>query len=162
MIGSPGCWGEWRNGRRAGFRCQCPSGRGGSSPPSPTIEIGYRLPRPLVGVFLLCSGRTVAVDPADDVGHLFDVLPGQPYRRDLSILQGRCAHLAGCDVDEAVLENPHVDHAGLRPGSPVPRPHIVTHAPMWSRIFLSKGWISTRAEIRHWLEHHADMRSTQL
>jgi hypothetical protein len=28
--------GEWRNGRRAGFRCQCPSGRGGSSPPSPT------------------------------------------------------------------------------------------------------------------------------
>ena len=31
--------GEWRNGRRAGFRCQCPSGRGGSSPPSPTAKI---------------------------------------------------------------------------------------------------------------------------
>ena len=30
--------GEWRNGRRAGFRCQCPSGRGGSSPPSPTVS----------------------------------------------------------------------------------------------------------------------------
>lgn len=30
--------GEWRNGRRAGFRCQCPSGRGGSSPPSPTMS----------------------------------------------------------------------------------------------------------------------------
>lgn len=30
--------GEWRNGRRAGFRCQCPSGRGGSSPPSPTLS----------------------------------------------------------------------------------------------------------------------------
>src|SRR5690625_3390025 len=30
--------GEWRNGRRAGFRCQCPSGRGGSSPPSPTTS----------------------------------------------------------------------------------------------------------------------------
>src|ERR1700740_1826325 len=29
--------GECRNGRRAGFRCQCPSGRGGSSPPSPTV-----------------------------------------------------------------------------------------------------------------------------
>src|ERR1700757_1505827 len=28
--------GEWGDGRRAGFRCQCPSGRGGSSPPSPT------------------------------------------------------------------------------------------------------------------------------
>jgi hypothetical protein len=31
--------GEWRNGRRAGFRCQCPSGRGGSSPPSPTTAV---------------------------------------------------------------------------------------------------------------------------
>ena len=27
---------EWRNGRRAGFRCQCPQGRGGSNPPSRT------------------------------------------------------------------------------------------------------------------------------
>ena len=36
VIGCRGCSGEWRNGRRAGFRCQCPSGRGGSSPPSPT------------------------------------------------------------------------------------------------------------------------------
>ena len=24
---------KWRNGRRAGFRCQCPKGRGGSNPP---------------------------------------------------------------------------------------------------------------------------------
>jgi hypothetical protein len=37
VVWSTGCFpGEWRNGRRAGFRCQCPSGRGGSSPPSPT------------------------------------------------------------------------------------------------------------------------------
>lgn len=36
VISCRGRWGEWRNGRRAGFRCQCPSGRGGSSPPSPT------------------------------------------------------------------------------------------------------------------------------
>src|SRR5215213_1553738 len=45
LISSPGCWGEWRNGRRAGFRCQCPSGRGGSSPPSPTNrdQAGHRL-----------------------------------------------------------------------------------------------------------------------
>ncbi len=37
-VGSvpPAHSGEWRNGRRAGFRCQCPQGRGGSSPPSPT------------------------------------------------------------------------------------------------------------------------------
>ncbi len=27
---------EWRNGRRASFRCWCPQGRGGSSPPSRT------------------------------------------------------------------------------------------------------------------------------
>src|SRR5690606_39571008 len=27
-------------GRRAGFRCQCPKGRGGSSPPSPTRLVG--------------------------------------------------------------------------------------------------------------------------
>lgn len=32
------CEGEWRNGRRAGFRCQCPQGRGGSTPLSPTIK----------------------------------------------------------------------------------------------------------------------------
>src|SRR5579875_428033 len=37
VVVSTGCSGEWRNGRRAGFRCQCPSGRGGSNPPSPTI-----------------------------------------------------------------------------------------------------------------------------
>ena len=38
VIWSSGRSGEWRNGRRAGFRCQCPSGRGGSSPPSPTTS----------------------------------------------------------------------------------------------------------------------------
>ncbi len=39
VVWSIGCFpGEWRNGRRAGFRCQCPSGRGGSSPPSPTLS----------------------------------------------------------------------------------------------------------------------------
>ena len=29
---------EWRNGRRASFRCWCPKGRGGSSPPSRTTD----------------------------------------------------------------------------------------------------------------------------
>ena len=29
---------EWRNGRRAGFRCRCPKGRGGSNPPSRTTK----------------------------------------------------------------------------------------------------------------------------
>ena len=31
-LGSQGPMRAWRNGRRAGFRCQCPQGRGGSSP----------------------------------------------------------------------------------------------------------------------------------
>ena len=34
-----------------------------------------------------------------------------PYRRWLQNLQGRCAHVEGCDVDEAVLSNPHIDGA---------------------------------------------------
>jgi SAM-dependent methyltransferase len=33
------------------------------------------------------------------------------YRRNLSNLQGRCAHLEGCDVDDVVLDNPYLDHA---------------------------------------------------
>jgi SAM-dependent methyltransferase len=46
-----------------------------------------------------------------------------PYRRDLSNLKGRCAHLAGCDVDGAVLSNPYLDHAEIiRPDSPLPYP----------------------------------------
>ena len=39
---------EWRNGRRAGFRCQCPQGRGGSNPPSRTLLL--QADRCLVGV----------------------------------------------------------------------------------------------------------------
>ena len=31
--------GKWRNGRRAGFRSQCPEGCGGSNPPFPTIKL---------------------------------------------------------------------------------------------------------------------------
>lgn len=33
------------------------------------------------------------------------------FRRNLSNLKGRCAHLEGCDVDSAVLQNPFLDHA---------------------------------------------------
>ena len=33
------------------------------------------------------------------------------YRRRLFNLQGRCARVDGCDVDEAVLTNPFLDHA---------------------------------------------------
>ncbi|MBV9090024.1 MAG: class I SAM-dependent methyltransferase [Mycobacteriaceae bacterium] len=44
-----------------------------------------------------------------------------PYRRQLSNLRGRCAHLAGCDIDEIVLDNPYLDHAEvIRPGLPLP------------------------------------------
>lgn len=45
------------------------------------------------------------------------------YRRRLFDLRGRCAHVEGCDVDEAVLSNPFLDHAELiEPGSPLPYP----------------------------------------
>lgn len=33
------------------------------------------------------------------------------FRRSLFNLQGRCAHVEGCDVDTAVLTNPYLDHA---------------------------------------------------
>jgi SAM-dependent methyltransferase len=36
-----------------------------------------------------------------------------PYRRSLKTLRGRCAHLAGCDIDREVLGNPFLDSAAL-------------------------------------------------
>ncbi|WP_307787715.1 class I SAM-dependent methyltransferase [Mycolicibacterium sp. S2-37] len=43
------------------------------------------------------------------------------YRRHLFNLRGRCAHVEGCDVDEAVLSNPFVDHAEvIAPDGPLP------------------------------------------
>jgi SAM-dependent methyltransferase len=33
------------------------------------------------------------------------------FRRDLSNLKGRCAHVEGCDVDDVVLQNCFLDHA---------------------------------------------------
>jgi SAM-dependent methyltransferase len=45
------------------------------------------------------------------------------YRRRLFNLRGRCAHVEGCDVDEAVLTNPFLDHAAaIEAGSPLPYP----------------------------------------
>lgn len=45
------------------------------------------------------------------------------YRREISNLKGRCAHLDGCDVDDVVLENPFLDEAKvLTPGAPLPYP----------------------------------------
>lgn len=46
-----------------------------------------------------------------------------PYRRHLSNMKGRCAHLEGCDLDEVVLDNPYLDHAEvIRPDMPLPYP----------------------------------------
>lgn len=43
------------------------------------------------------------------------------YRRQLQMLQGRCAELVGCDLDPAVLENAHLDKAiVLETGEPLP------------------------------------------
>jgi SAM-dependent methyltransferase len=45
------------------------------------------------------------------------------FRRHLSNLKGRCAHLEGCDVDDVVLQNPYLDHAEvITPGAPLPYP----------------------------------------
>src|SRR5690606_23139374 len=60
-------------GRRAGFRCQCPYGRGGSSPPSrtdgPELRHGSRTGRGS-GLFV-CA----ASDPAALLGHQNCLLP---------------------------------------------------------------------------------------
>jgi len=43
------------------------------------------------------------------------------YRRRLSDLRGRCAHVEGCDIDPAVLTNASLDHAEvIEPGDPLP------------------------------------------
>lgn len=43
------------------------------------------------------------------------------YRRELCNLQGRCAHLEGCDVDKVVMDNPFLDHAEVvTAGEPLP------------------------------------------
>lgn len=45
------------------------------------------------------------------------------YRRQLFNLRGRCAHVEGCDLDEAVLTNPFLDDAKvIEPGKPLPYP----------------------------------------
>lgn len=44
-----------------------------------------------------------------------------PYRRNLVNLQGRCAHVAGCDVSPAVMDNPYLDDARIiDPAKPLP------------------------------------------
>lgn len=45
------------------------------------------------------------------------------YRRGISNLHGKCAHLEGCDVDKVVLENPFLDHAEvIELGATLPYP----------------------------------------
>lgn len=45
------------------------------------------------------------------------------YRRRLFNLRGKCAQVEGCDLDEAVLTNPFLDHARLiEIGRPLPYP----------------------------------------
>ncbi|WP_404335694.1 class I SAM-dependent methyltransferase [Sphingomonas sp. MMS12-HWE2-04] len=44
-----------------------------------------------------------------------------PYRQWLQTLKGRCARVAGCDLDPVVLQNPFLDDATvLQPGQPLP------------------------------------------
>ena len=45
------------------------------------------------------------------------------YGRWLKTLRGRVAHVEGCDIDPAVLDNPYLDHAALfDPAKPLPYP----------------------------------------
>ena len=46
---------KWRNGRRAGFRCQCPKGRGGSNPPLRTQVMSGTSARPEPSGFGPCG-----------------------------------------------------------------------------------------------------------
>ena len=46
-----------------------------------------------------------------------------PYRRNLVNLRGRCAHVAGCDVDPVVKTNPYLDSSAIIvPSEPLPYP----------------------------------------
>ena len=45
------------------------------------------------------------------------------FRSELSNLKGRCAHVEGCDVDDAVLQNHFLDHAEvIAPDAALPYP----------------------------------------
>lgn len=81
------------------------------------------------------------------------------YRRDLQNFRGRCAHVDGCDIDDAVLENQSLDAAKLfSPGGPLPYPdnrfdiivtrYVFEHLPdpEWAagellRVLKPGGWI---------------------
>lgn len=81
------------------------------------------------------------------------------YRRWLQNFKGRCAHVAGCDPDPIVLENPTLDSAALiQPGKPLPYEdesfdlivsrYVFEHVddPRWAasellRILKPGGWI---------------------
>jgi SAM-dependent methyltransferase len=100
-------------------------------------ELKYRFyPESKVGGFSHVDGAVVfftqvaaLLKPTD---HVLDFGAGRgepilhdtvPFRRDLSNMKGRCAHLAGCDLDEVVLDNPYLDHAEvIDPDSPLPYP----------------------------------------
>jgi SAM-dependent methyltransferase len=46
-----------------------------------------------------------------------------PWLRELKTFKGRVAHVEGCDVDQAVLENPYLDSAKVfDPDKPLPYP----------------------------------------
>jgi hypothetical protein len=100
------CSGEWRNGRRAGFRCQCPSGRGGSSPPSPTTRRGHELTR--VGGLVFCcrlSGRSLN-EAQNEVQcgarkRVVDGLSGRGGRGDLRV-HHPWRQCAGREIDDGV------------------------------------------------------------
>ena len=88
---------EWRNGRRASFRCWCPQGRGGSSPPSRTTtgspwpgRLAYRREALSVrGVRHVAMGSADRPDILDAVSSAPTIVTGgdHQHHRDVTAIE---------------------------------------------------------------------------
>ncbi len=68
----------------------------------------------------LVDSESTVLDYGAGRGAQIDLEP-VPYIRRLKTLKGRVRHLEGCDIDEAVMDNPYLDSAKLfEPNAPLP------------------------------------------
>ena len=112
--------GEWRNGRRAGFRCQCPSGRGGSSPPSPTAgqHPGPSIRRPGVLSYMRAfPAGAGALDP-----RLWHPSQGRP-KRGIQMVQHATCPVGSPESSRETWHHPcpprrTTPHRRTKPGTP--------------------------------------------
>lgn len=71
----------------------------------------------------LVDERSIVLDFGAGRGRQMHDDPSALYRSRLARLKGRVAHIAGADVDEAVLDNPFLDESHLiKPGEALPFP----------------------------------------